>query len=272
MASHGPEGSSAPPPVDARALLPPVDAQADATCREHLLVGTFRYYHYGADGFADHSWGCGYRTAQTILSWLSPGGPVAGIPTLQRALAGARPSGALGPREWIGVPDMVVLADAQGAQVSVRHIASGGEGSRLVAELAAHFDAGGGPVMVGGGDDVYSKTVVGVREAADATSAADAGVPAASAACASLLVLDPHYAGSSAHTTHATRAELLRDGWIAWRPISTLLRADSFYNLGLPRRVAPAAKAALRAAPPPSREAADTDWAALIEVVGSSSP
>ena len=198
------EGSSAPPPVDARALLPPVDPQADAACREHLLVGTFRYYHYGADGFADHGWGCGYRTAQTILSWLSPGLPVEGIPTLQRALAGARASGALGPREWIGVPDMVVLADANGAQVSVRHIASGGEGTRLVAELAAHFDAGGGPVMVGGGDDVYSKTVVGVRESADPTSAADAGVPAAAAACASLLILDPHYAGSSAHTTPAT--------------------------------------------------------------------
>ena len=57
--------TSTPPLIDVRQLLPP-DSPADL----HLLQRPARYYHYGL-GHADHGWGCGYRTVQSILSWLS---------------------------------------------------------------------------------------------------------------------------------------------------------------------------------------------------------
>ena len=55
-----------PPLIDVRQLLPP-----DTPSGAHLLRRPMRYYHYGL-GHSDHGWGCGYRTVQTILSWLSP--------------------------------------------------------------------------------------------------------------------------------------------------------------------------------------------------------
>ncbi len=32
--------------------------------------GDYDYWHYGCDGFDDRGWGCGYRTLQTIASWV----------------------------------------------------------------------------------------------------------------------------------------------------------------------------------------------------------
>jgi hypothetical protein len=30
----------------------------------------YEYWHYYCDGFDDRGWGCGYRTLQTIVSWI----------------------------------------------------------------------------------------------------------------------------------------------------------------------------------------------------------
>merc|ERR1712227_1097062 len=30
----------------------------------------YEYWHYLCDGFDDRGWGCGYRTLQTIASWI----------------------------------------------------------------------------------------------------------------------------------------------------------------------------------------------------------
>ena len=241
-----------PPLTTVSHLLP--KAQASGT--PHLLQSSLRYYHYGVDGFADHGWGCGYRTVQSMLSWLAPELPVPSIPTMQRVLAQA--GSAVGPRGWIGVPDAVILLDEH-ATVIVRHLGTGGDWSFLPAELSAHFDGGGGPVMIGGGADVYSKTVVGVREACGSAAAA-------------LLVLDPHYAGRALEDPAALWAE----GWVAWRPVDELLRADSFYNVGLPRRRSDAEgeakRAAAASAPSVADEAggaAEVDWSGMIEVVDS---
>ena len=68
-----------------------------------------------------------------------------------------------GERGWIGVQEAVILLDElHDCQTKVLPLASGAEAGAHLAELAAHFDGGGGPIMVGGGGDVYSKTVVGV--------------------------------------------------------------------------------------------------------------
>ena len=35
-----------------------------------LVSGDYEYWHYGCDGVDDRGWGCGYRTLQTIASWI----------------------------------------------------------------------------------------------------------------------------------------------------------------------------------------------------------
>lgn len=101
-----------------------------------------------------------------MLSWLAPDALPPSVPQLQRAVPGYA-----GGREWIGVPDAVSLLDILCcAPVRVRHVPArrpAAELRALEAELREHFDTGGGPVMVGGGGDVYSKTIVGVRGAVE---------------------------------------------------------------------------------------------------------
>ena len=246
-----------PPLLDVRQLLPP-----DTPPGAHLLLRPMRYYHYGL-GHSDHGWGCGYRTVQTIISWLSAE-PAPSISALQDILKGTHAF--MGERGWIGVPDAVVVLDElHGCRAKIISLASGAEAGTHLSELAAHFDAGGGPVMVGGGGDVYSKTVVGV-------SLAPPG---------SLLILDPHYSGTDSlrirpHSLEAAphlysdapRRALWSGGWVAWKPLS-VLRQDSFYNLALPLAPQPGASARTEAAQAAGGGECDaTDWASLIEVVG----
>ena len=34
------------------------------------VIGQYEYWHYLCDNFDDRGWGCGYRTLQTISSWI----------------------------------------------------------------------------------------------------------------------------------------------------------------------------------------------------------
>lgn len=233
-----------------------------------LVRGPLRYMHYGVDGHADHGWGCGYRTVQTIMSWLAPDEEPHSIPEMRQLLA--KQQSDPGARGWIGCQEAVILLDHPRGQAMVtarvvlRHVRSGAEASGLLPELAAHFAAGGGPCMVGGGGDVYSKTVVGVALPVEGgSSRRDEGA---------LLIWDPHYSGGASRTanTHEpSRRELWDGGWVAWRPLSDALRADSFYNVALPQREAAAdardAAAAAAAAPPAG------GWESLFEVVDEGS-
>ena len=36
-----------------------------------LVKGSYEYWHYGCDGFDDRGFGCGYRTLQSICSWMN---------------------------------------------------------------------------------------------------------------------------------------------------------------------------------------------------------
>ena len=38
--------------------------------RLSLVAGDYQYCHYLYDGQDDRGWGCGYRTLQTIISWI----------------------------------------------------------------------------------------------------------------------------------------------------------------------------------------------------------
>jgi hypothetical protein len=179
----------------------------------HLLRGKVAYYHYEVDSFDDRGWGCGYRTVQSMLSWVAPDRVPPSIPEMQALLNSSD------RKAWIGVQEAVTLLDMlHGAVVEVLPLASGDQVLRHLPRLAAHFDGGGGPIMIGGGLDVYSKTVIGVR-----ISPAPA-VP-------EMLVLDPHYVGRS---QISDLDDLREGGWISWKPMS-MLSAESFYNLAMPR-------------------------------------
>ena len=137
--------------------------------------------------------------------------------------------------------------------------------------------------MVGGGGDVYSKTVVGVALPAVASARGGCGGRLDEGA---LLIWDPHYSGHATATSdqlEVSRRELWDGGWLAWRPLSEALSAHSFYNVAMVRRAAGASAAAqqpeqqrqedqqsprrqLQAAEAPPSDA----WASLIEVVDSS--
>lgn len=246
-----------------------------------LVRGPLRYMHYSVDGYADHGWGCGYRTVQTIMSWLAPDAEPHSIPEIRRLLAEQQDDP--GPRGWIGCQEAVILLDRPrgrdmvSARVVLRHVRSGAEASVLLPELAAHFAAGGGPCMVGGGGDAYSKTVVGVALPVEGGGGGggggrDEGSPSSIHDEGSLLVWDPHYAGGASRTADTlapSRRALWDGGWVAWRPLSDALRADSFYNVALPQRVSAggsdagvAAGATAAAAPPPAG-----GWESLFEVV-----
>ena len=57
-------------------------------CTQCFVVsGDYEYYYYGVDGFDDRGWGCGYRTLQTIASWIILNGNKKknqGVPELQK--------------------------------------------------------------------------------------------------------------------------------------------------------------------------------------------
>ena len=116
--------------------------------------------------------------------------------------------------------------DVFGHVVKVLPLGSGAEAVNHYPALVSHFDSGGGPLMIGGGADVYSKTVIGVRM-----------LPATP--LPELLILDPHYDGPPAGGPAASVEALCKEGWAAWRPLSSCLRAESFYNIALPQRPQP---------------------------------
>ncbi|KAF7660090.1 hypothetical protein LDENG_00288760 [Lucifuga dentata] len=194
-----------------------------------LIKGECLYYHYGCDGQDDRGWGCGYRTIQTMASWLchnwSP--PVGqcrtppSLPEMQQALVsmGDKPGSFLTSREWIGTFEASLVLDYfYDVPCKVVHVRGGGAELEQVAveELHWHFEEQGSPVMMGGDRDNSSKGILGVCTGGQGSY---------------LLVVDPHYYGCPQE-----KVELQRQGWVAWKRVSSLDQS-SFYNLCMPQSV-----------------------------------
>jgi hypothetical protein len=80
--------------------------------------GNYNYYHYNCDQVNDAGWGCGYRTLQSMCSWIrfklieknkkfNSENTVANVPTIleiQKILSdcGDKPSSFVGSKNWIG--------------------------------------------------------------------------------------------------------------------------------------------------------------------------
>ncbi|XP_061664514.1 inactive Ufm1-specific protease 1 [Syngnathoides biaculeatus] len=196
--------------------------------RTTLAEGEYEYFHYGCDGQDDRGWGCGYRTIQTMASWLGRNvdndprlhnRPPPRIPEIQQALVSMmdKPSWFLGSKEWIGTFEAsLVLSYFYDVPCRLVHVRSGrGELEKVaVEELHQHFEKGGCPAMMGGDEDNSSKGIVGVCTAATGSY---------------LLIVDPHYYGG-----HLEKGEAQTRGWAAWKSLASF-NWSSFYNLCLPQ-------------------------------------
>lgn len=196
-----------------------------------LIKGDYLYCHYGCDGHDDRGWGCGYRTVQTMASWLCHNWfplkdrrrPPPSLLEIQEALVamGDKPGSFSSSREWIGTFEASLVLDYfYDVPCKLVHVRGGGAELEQVAvgELHQHFEKHGSPVMMGGDRDNSSKGILGV-------CTGDSG--------SYLLVVDPHYYGCQLE-----RTELQGRGWVAWKRVSSLDQS-SFYNLCMPQTAPP---------------------------------
>lgn len=188
-----------------------------------VISGECLYYHYGCDGKDDRGWGCGYRTIQTMSSWLCLNQPPSvscrpppSLSEIQQTLVeiGDKPDSFLGSREWIGTFEAsLVLDQLYDVPCRIVHVRYGKELDQAVEDLHNHFLTRGSPVMMGGDRDNSSKGILGVCTGKQGSY---------------LLVMDPHYFGCP-----LDKNSLQRQGWVSWKPVASMDQC-SFYNLCLP--------------------------------------
>lgn len=199
----------------------------------YAVSGDYSYYHYCIDGLDDRGWGCGYRTCQTLCSWVyfcqrdsrNPDdlvrktikAPVPTIPELQQILVnlGDKPASFVNSKEWIGSVEISMCLDAiYDVPCRLIHILPG-EFGRHVEVLCKHFASHGGPLMMGGDSDSSSKGIAGVAIHRENKRVY-------------LLILDPH-----CDTSVKDAGELWKLNRVTLLPIEELDQ-QSFYNLCMP--------------------------------------
>ncbi|XP_029848480.2 ufm1-specific protease 1 isoform X1 [Ixodes scapularis] len=231
MDFKGPAGELCPPALleDVHENLPVPAGAEHLTC----VKGGYAYYHYGCDGVNDRGWGCGYRTLQTLCSWVCKRRktasvcPVPSIAQIQEALVKIRdkPGSFLGSREWIGsVEASMCLDHFYEIPCKILHISSGTDLAGELNTLQRHFETVGSPVMMGGDTDASSKGILGVCRAGSTGF---------------LLVLDPHWFSDDTRNfgkdqIARRRLDVQENGWISWRSLDSFMQG-SFYNLCLPQ-------------------------------------
>lgn len=198
------------------------------------VSGKHKYYHYKCDGFDDIGWGCGYRTAQTICSWLRAQllaerdtDKVAQVPSIleiQKILAecGDKPTSFVGSKEWIGSFEVMIVIDSL-YNVPCRILHCNTMNSDLCQNQEAirdHFEQFGGPIMMGGDMDAASKGILGYGTNDHQQSF--------------LLIADPHFKNDR---QPVNVDYLLADQWVAWRALDSFEK-NSFYNFCMPQKKA----------------------------------
>jgi len=134
------------------------------------VKGAYRYHHYVCDGLDDRGWGCGYRTLQTLASWIANRNNndvndrlVPSIPDIQKTilkLDDAKSKQFVGSKEWIGCYEtFLVLDDLFGVPCKLIHCQSGAEIRDHAEAIIRHFRDHGAPIPVGGDQDCSSKVV-----------------------------------------------------------------------------------------------------------------
>ncbi|XP_003700157.1 UFM1 specific peptidase 1 [Megachile rotundata] len=186
-----------------------------------LIRGNYEYWHYGCDGFNDKGWGCGYRTLQTICSWVIMNGKldqsVPSIRRIQEILVALEDKGEsfIGSREWIGSFEVcLVLNHLYEVLSKIIHVPSGAALSEQIPAIKQHFEEFGSPIMMGGDRDCSSKCIVGIHQGAKNIY---------------MLIVDPHFIGRAKNSE-----QLEAYHWVKWQDIKNFVDS-SFYNLCLPQ-------------------------------------
>lgn len=195
------------------------------------VSGKYKYYHYKCDGFDDVGWGCGYRTIQTICSWLREQmlaeipekqdleSKVPSVLEIQQILvkSGDKPMNFAGSRDWIGCFEAMIVIDIlYDVPCRILHYPAGSGLEASLGILKEHFRLNGGPIMMGGDMDAASKGVLGISDSAQ-----------------ELLIVDPHLVATSSISLDVDY--LLANKWISWHSISSFDR-NSFYNFCIPQK------------------------------------
>lgn len=205
--------------------------------QSHVVKGSHCYYHYTCDGASDMGWGCGYRTLQTMCSWVrmqlseeeQGRTHVPSILEIQKILVecGDKPASFIGSKEWIGCFEASIVIDyIYDLPCKILHCKSGKLADNL-ATLRDHFKTVQSPIMMGGDTDNASKGILGVCDSYDNFG----GISKTH-----LLVANPHYSDKK----EAKEECLVKEGWIKWTE-STVFEESSFYNFCMPQRVQPLA-------------------------------
>ncbi|KAG7199557.1 hypothetical protein KM043_014168 [Ampulex compressa] len=186
-----------------------------------LVQGDYEYWHYGCDGFNDKGWGCGYRTLQTICSWIISNKnlqkSVPSIRSIQETLVSLedKERSFIGSKEWIGSIEVCLVLDQLYDVLSkIIHIPSGKALTKHLDVIKAHFVEFGSPIMMGGDRDCSSKCVVGIHHNPKDTY---------------LLIVDPHFVGMA-----KSAQQLENYHWVKWQNMKDFVDS-SFYNLCLPQ-------------------------------------
>ncbi|RNA41026.1 inactive Ufm1-specific protease 1 [Brachionus plicatilis] len=194
--------------------------------------GIYDYYHYCCDGYNDIGFGCGYRTTQTICSWIKnqniasnekfgTNEPIIAEPSIleiQKILVdcGDKPSNFIGSKEWIGCFESSIVLDClYNVPCKIVHCDVGNLEKQIM-EIEKHFEIFSSPSMMGGNLDSASKGVIGIARKQSNYN---------------LLIADPHC------TNVQDELILINDDWISWRSIDSFERR-SFYNFCLPQKKA----------------------------------
>lgn len=222
--------------------------------KTYLTQGNFSYFHYKCDNYDDVGWGCGYRTLQTMCSWIrnllesnklsslassestlihaisssstSPSSSVSSsslrpilpsILEIQTTLINLsdKPDSFFGSREWIGTLEAFYVVDAlYDVPCKVLHIPHNEDIKKYANIVKKYFEDYGGFIMMGGDVDSASKGIAGIHISGNQ---------------AYFLVIDPHFVGKL-----KSPQELIETNFVRWQHSSQFVDS-SFYNLCLPQ-------------------------------------
>ena len=203
------------------------------TFKKSLVKGSHKYYHYLCDGFNDVGWGCGYRTLQTMCSWIREQintnnkihfieKEVRSVPSIleiQKILheCGDKPARFVGSKDWIGCFEACIVIDClYDVPCKIVHCNTG-ELSTHTNEVVKHFENFASPIMLGGDLDNASKGILGIT----LNNEDDIF----------LLIADPHFYSNQT----VTKDYLIQNEWLKWRSLGEFQNFDSFYNFCLPQ-------------------------------------
>ena len=202
-------------------LLQSVHEHLPSEPNEHKVQGAYDYHHYNCDGVDDRGWGCGYRSLQTMCSWLKykkitrKTEQVPSIQQIQDALVamGDKQKSFSNSKSWIGSFEVCICIDYfYDVSCRIVHV----KADKLVEHvgvLEEHFAGCASPVMMGGDMDCMSKCLLGIRKGEGKYQ---------------LLVLDPHCSNVNVDVN-----EVVSDRWLAWTDVDSFDKT-SFYNLCIP--------------------------------------